>query len=77
MKNTYFNDVLNFTVELGVIQKKKKKHKNTLLKTLQKGEKKILKKIHLQIPVDCVERKEAWFPALILERQKKGADQIE
>jgi hypothetical protein len=23
MKNTYFNDVLNFTVELGVIQKKK------------------------------------------------------
>jgi hypothetical protein len=58
MKNTYFNDVLNFTVELGVIQKKKK-HKNTLLKTLQKGEKKILKKIHLQIPVDCVERKEA------------------
>jgi hypothetical protein len=42
-----------------VIQKKKKKHKNTLLKTLQKGEKKILKKIHLQIPVDCVERKEA------------------
>jgi len=76
MKNTYFNDVLNFTVELGVIQKKKK-HKNTLLKTLQKGEKKILKKIHLQIPVDCVERKEAWFPALILERQKKRADQIE
>jgi hypothetical protein len=30
-----------------------------LLKTLQKGEKKIFKKIHLQIPVDCVERKEA------------------
>jgi hypothetical protein len=47
-----------FTVEICVIQKKKK-HKNTLLKTLQKGEKKILKKIHLQIPVDCVERKEA------------------
>jgi hypothetical protein len=27
MKNTYFNDVLNFTVELGVIQKKKKNTK--------------------------------------------------
>jgi hypothetical protein len=27
MKNTYFNDVLNFTVELGVIQKKKKNAK--------------------------------------------------
>jgi hypothetical protein len=27
MKNTYFNDVLNFTVELGVIQKKKKTQK--------------------------------------------------
>ena len=32
MKNTYFNDVLNFTVELGVIQKKKKKTQKYIVK---------------------------------------------
>ena len=35
MKNSYLNDVLNFGLELGVIQKK---NKNRLLKNLKKEE---------------------------------------
>ena len=37
MKNSYFNGMLNFRFELGVI--KKKKNKSTLLKYLRKEEK--------------------------------------
>jgi hypothetical protein len=36
MKNSYLNGMLNFGLELGVIQKKK--NKNTLLKNLKKKE---------------------------------------
>jgi hypothetical protein len=43
MKNSYFNSMLNFRVELGVIQKNK--NKNTLLKKKNKNnKKKILQK---------------------------------
>jgi hypothetical protein len=38
MKNSYLNSMLNFGVEVGVIQKKKQK--NTLLIYLRKEEKK-------------------------------------
>jgi hypothetical protein len=37
MKNSYLNDMLNFGLELGVIQKKKK-NENRLLKNLKKEE---------------------------------------
>jgi hypothetical protein len=43
MKNSYFNSMLNFRVELGVIQKNKKKYivkkknKNNKKKILQKN----------------------------------------
>jgi hypothetical protein len=56
VKNSYLNGVLNFSVELGVIQKK---NKNTLIKkNLQKirKKKKNIKKTS-QILVACVERK--------------------
>ena len=56
MKNSYLYDMLNFGVELGVIQKKKKH----IVKKPQKRRKirrKYFNKIYPQIPVDCVERK--------------------
>jgi hypothetical protein len=57
MKNSYFNSMLNFRVELGVIQKNKKK--NTLLKKKTRTiRRKYFKNINAQILIDCVERKE-------------------
>jgi hypothetical protein len=57
VKNSYLNGVLNFSVELGVIQKKKQKYidKKKPPKN-KKKEKKNLKKTS-QILVACVERK--------------------
>jgi len=75
VKNSYLNGVLNFSVELGVIQKTKKKYIDK--KNLQnKKRKKNIKKTP-QILVAYVERKKAWFLALTFERQKRREDPIE
>jgi len=56
MKNSYFNSMLNFRVELGVIQKNKKKY--IVKKKTRTIRRKYFKKINAQILIDCVERKE-------------------
>ena len=66
--------MLNFGVELGVIQKQKQKYIVTKPQEIKKkNEKKILQKIYPQILVG-VERKKAWFLALMFERQNRIAN---
>jgi len=57
MKNSYLNGMLNFGIELCVIQKKSKKNQNKLLINQRKEEN--MSKHSPRILVDCVERKKA------------------
>jgi hypothetical protein len=57
MKNSYLNGMLNFGIELCVIQKKTKKNQNKLLINQRKEEN--MSKHSPYILVDCVERKKA------------------
>jgi hypothetical protein len=68
MKNSYLNGMLNFKVELSVIQNK--------WKTIVKKPRKIRRKIKTTYHVDCVERRGSLI-SIRIEKQKSKEEKRE